>query len=83
MFHNIARLIISDDRARRQPQPEDARPICQVRGYCGPIINQAFYASLTVWAGFGDCVECGCTVPAPPGLRNFESYSNWPVGKQV
>ena len=48
-------------------------PVCRVRGYCGPFVNQTYYNSLAVWAGFGDCVECGCTVPVPRGERGMES----------
>lgn len=47
--------------------------VCRVRGFCGPFVNQMYYESLTIWAGFGDCVECGCTVPIPRSRRGMES----------
>lgn len=47
--------------------------VCRTRGYCGPFVNQTYYNSLTIWAGFGDCVECGCTVPIPRSDRGMES----------
>jgi hypothetical protein len=34
--------------------------ICQVRGYCGPFINQQLYDSFPdpIWRGSGECVVC-------------------------
>jgi hypothetical protein len=36
------------------------RTICEVRGYCGPFINQAFYEKFPdpLWRGTGECVVC-------------------------
>lgn len=53
------------------------RSTCAQRGYCGPFVNQAYFNSLETWAGFGICVECGCTVPVPPGERSFGNFERW------
>ena len=59
--------------AARPADPGDDAPrgLCERRGYCGPFVNQAYFNSLEAWAGFGICVECGCTVPVPHGERSF------------
>lgn len=51
--------------------------VCAARGFCGPFVNQMYYDSLTVWSGFGDCVECGCTVPIPRNGRGLESLGSF------
>lgn len=70
-----------ESEAAREPQLRatyrSPRATCEQRGYCGPFANQSYYNSLEMWAGFGDCVECGCTVPVPPGERNFQSARSW------
>jgi len=47
--------------------------VCRARGHCGPFLNQTYYDSLSIWRGFGDCAECGCTVPIPRSLRGLET----------
>ena len=39
------------------------RMTCEVRGYCGPFINQEFYNSFPdpMWHGYGECVVCCST----------------------
>lgn len=34
--------------------------ICETRGYCGPFVNQDYYASFpdSRWWGMGECVVC-------------------------
>jgi hypothetical protein len=36
------------------------RTTCEVRGYCGPFINESFYDSFPdpLWRGTGECVVC-------------------------
>jgi hypothetical protein len=39
--------------------------ICDTRGFCGPFLNQSYYAAFPGWDGFGDCVHCGSTRHVP------------------
>ena len=52
---------------------ENARVICQPRGYCGPFVNQSFYDAFPdpLWNGKGDCAVCGstCDVTTQEELR--------------
>lgn len=36
------------------------RTICEVRGYCGPFINQSYYETFPdpLWRGTGECLVC-------------------------
>jgi hypothetical protein len=36
------------------------RTICEVRGYCGPFINLAYYSQYPdpAWHGAGECIVC-------------------------
>jgi hypothetical protein len=36
--------------------------ICQIRGYCGPLIHAERYAATPGWEGIADCAVCGNTV---------------------
>lgn len=57
-------------RVERQPVPlrqtpaGERRPsLCELRGHCGPFVNQALYNAFPepMWHDMGDCVECGTT----------------------
>ena len=69
------------DSRRRDPHPvadlalamENQRQICVPRGYCGPFINESYYAAFPdpVWHGMADCCVCGnsCRVEAEEEKR--------------
>ncbi|HEX2091859.1 MAG TPA: hypothetical protein VHG28_05620 [Longimicrobiaceae bacterium] len=44
--------------------------ICESRGFCGPFLNQDFYAAFPGWDGFGDCIHCGSTRFVPPAASS-------------
>lgn len=60
-----------------EPLTQPFHTVCMARGYCGPFLNQVYYDSLAAWRGFGDCVECGCTVPIPRGERGMDSLARF------
>jgi hypothetical protein len=49
-------------------------PECEVRGYCGPFVNEALYDAFPepLWHGMGDCLECGTTCHVPRELQRSE-----------
>ena len=44
----------------QQIADHNRRTICEVRGYCGPFINQIYYDQFPdpVWRGTGECIVC-------------------------
>ena len=49
-------------------------PLCEERGYCGPFINEALFASEVGGRSFGlaTCVHCGGTVDVETELERWE-----------
>ncbi len=55
-------------RSARKPHPvqdrsiadRNRRTICQVRGFCGPFINEEYYNDFPdpIWRGTGECLVC-------------------------
>jgi hypothetical protein len=39
---------------------QNRRTTCDVRGYCGPFVNESYYDSFPdpLWRGTGECVVC-------------------------
>lgn len=56
---------------RQFVQVRSGTPVCGERGYCGPFVNEAYYAAFPepLWHGMADCVECGTTCKVAPHLR--------------
>ena len=54
---------------------ENRRAVCEPRGYCGPFVNEAYFAAFNAgeWRGFGNCVYCGNTVDVSTHLERWEA----------
>lgn len=48
---------------------------CQLRGYCGPFVNEEYYAGMEEeeWRGMADCRHCGRTVAVVDELEKWEA----------
>ena len=61
----------------QQVADHNRRTICEVRGYCGPFINQLYYDQFPdpIWRGTGECIVCcnTCNVEVEEGKQRLSA----------
>ena len=77
MTKKFSWLLESWAEKARVPESEPPRSLCELRGRCGPFVNQAYFETIDAAMRMGMCVECGRLVPIPRGDRTFERLDRW------
>lgn len=55
--------LVTLERQPVRPLRQEGPSLCDLRGHCGPFVNEGYYNAFPepFWHGMGDCLHCGTT----------------------